>query len=72
MTEALNKAKSALCEHDGKVSSMRIAMLGVVYVVILTWLGFCIYEGELLDMPGGVVAITVGLVGSKAAQAIFA
>ena len=59
----------AIKDSDNRVSTIRVIVLTGVIIILLTWVGFCIWHGKLEDIPTGV-SITIGtLVGGKVVQA---
>lgn len=56
------------CDHDGKVSSMRIAFLSVVCLVVVSWLLFSVAAGEMVEIPGSVVSLVISAFGGKVGQ----
>lgn len=56
---------------NGQWSAMRVASLLVTAVVLLMWVGFCLYEGRLIPLTWQDVAIIGGAQGAKALQSRF-
>ena len=53
---------------NGQWSAMRVASLLVTAVVLLMWVGFCLYEGRLIPLTWQDVAIIGGAQGGRAGQ----
>ena len=56
---------------NGQWSAMRVASLLVTAVVLLMWVGFCLYEGRLIPLTWQDVTIIGGAQGAKALQSRF-
>lgn len=56
---------------NGQWSAMRVASLLVTVVVLLMWVGFCLYEGRLIPLTWQDVTIIGGAQGVKALQSRF-
>ena len=61
----------ALDFANGQWSAMRVASLLVTAVVLLMWVGFCLYEKRLIPLTWQDVAIIGGAQGAKALQSRF-
>lgn len=54
---------------NGQWSAMRVASLLVTAVVLLMWVGFCLYEKRLIPLTWQDVAIIGGAQGAKPCKA---
>lgn len=57
-----------LCEPSGQVSSMRVAFLFALLVVLLVWMILSLRANEMLDIPPHILAGLAALAGAKAVQ----
>lgn len=57
-----------LQDVDGNNSSMRLAMIAVVLVVLAGWAYVTIITKTIPDLPAGVLGLVVAVVGGKVWQ----
>ena len=60
-----------LNDPHGNNSSTRLVMFLWSMVVLIVWVGACIYKREMIDIPMGVGAILAYAFGAKVAQSVF-
>lgn len=57
-----------LQDDAGNNSSMRLITLLWATAILLVWIGVCVYQRNIVDIPVGVGGVLVGILFSKSVQ----